>query len=242
VLGLTLEDGPGRRAGVRLVAGEAGVSVKGEDDQPLPEPEARALDLHEAVGAAARPASAAEEWRRFSLDLGALFALRHGAPAMPRLLLRLRATNPAPGFVDMDELTAEVRWEATTGTGARSHAEEPAWMRLLPDLSDAGPQPPSVEVVGGGRALLVRGAPGSTVMLLQGDAIFPARGVEGDPRLYAVGLPDVAAAAWPPQVRVPGNGETRVERLEPGDVHGVVQPVLVDDSGATLAAGEPISF
>jgi hypothetical protein len=107
---LALEDGPGRRAALRVSTAGGALRLRAEDGGELPEVERRALDLREASGSAAHAENEAEDWRRLSLDLGALFALRHGAPAVPRLNLRLRAVSPAPGLVDLDEVLAEVRW------------------------------------------------------------------------------------------------------------------------------------
>ncbi len=107
---LTLEDGPGRRAALRVSTASGATRLRAEDGSELAEAELRALDLREAAGAAARADGEAEDWRRLSLDLGAFFARRHGTPAVPRLNLRLNAISPAPGLVDLDEVVAEVRW------------------------------------------------------------------------------------------------------------------------------------
>jgi hypothetical protein len=109
-LRVTLEDGPGRRAGVQLRAADTGLAVLGADGQPLKPAELAALAVQEATGAAARASQDATGWKRLSLDLGALFQLQHGAPPMPRLNLRLSAAPDAPSPLDLDEVTAEVRW------------------------------------------------------------------------------------------------------------------------------------
>jgi hypothetical protein len=99
-----------------------------------------------------------------------------------------------------------------------------------------------VELVDGGRALRVRAAPGATVALRQGEAPFPARGVEHEPWLFAAGVAESASTVWPPVVQIGADGEARVERRDAADVHGVVQPWLSDEAGAVLAVGEAVAF
>jgi hypothetical protein len=109
-LRVTLEDGPGRRAAVQLMAADTGLSVLDAEGQPLPKATLAVLQVQPATGSAARAENDAAGWYSLSFDLGALFAQQHGATPMPRLNLRLAAVASVPAEVDVDEVTAEVRW------------------------------------------------------------------------------------------------------------------------------------
>ena len=108
---LMLEDGNGQCAGVRLV-----------NDGPIVRPVARAegslltaedlalLAPQQAQGSAARAAGNAGGWRRASFELGALLSRTLRRAPQPRLVLHLAAIGPEGAAVDVDEVTAEVRW------------------------------------------------------------------------------------------------------------------------------------
>lgn len=120
---LALHDGPGRAAALRVALPGGVPRLRAADGGELPAAELAALDLAQATGSAALPDDGSGEWVRLSLDLGALFALRHGAPAVPRLELRLRAVSPAPGLVDLDEVFAEVRWPLPSEAELSAYAQ-----------------------------------------------------------------------------------------------------------------------
>lgn len=109
---LTLEDGPGRRTTVKLVAPEGGAPS-----------DVRATD---ASGAPVTPLVVRDEgngWWRLAVELGARFRTEHGEAPIPRLNLRLDAGGPPGGLADVDEVVARVSWPAVSPAELRDSIE-----------------------------------------------------------------------------------------------------------------------